>query len=139
MINILRNERPQYPSTDGASPLRTRYPVHVPSAAGGRIRHQAQGRSTLIPPEHTEYSLDCEIADRVSIQAATILGPHDAAIINRTTRPVRGFTLDFTPLGAVELLGIPQAELVNRCLPADEHLSQSWERDQVVTATPTPA
>ena len=77
-------------------------------------RHPAQGRSTLILPEHSEYSLDGEIADRVSIQAARVLGPHDAVIINRTSLPVRGFTVDFTPLGAVELLGIPQGELVNR-------------------------
>jgi len=39
--------------------------------------------------------------------------------------------VDFTRLGAVELLGFPQAELVNRCLPADEHLPQSWVRELV--------
>ena len=63
--------------------------------------------SSLILPEHTEYSLDGEIADRVSIQAARVLGPQDADIVNRATRPVRGFTVDFRPLGAVELLGTP--------------------------------
>ena len=99
----------------------------------------AQGRSTLILPEHSEYSVDGEIADRASIRAATVLGPHDAVIVNRTTRSVRSFTVGFTPLGAVELLGIPQGELVNRGVPADELFSQSWERDQVVAATPTSA
>ena len=91
----------------------------------------AQGRSTLILPEHTEYTLDGEIADRVSIQAATVLGPHDAVIVNRTSLPVRGFTVDFTPLGAVELLGIPQGELVNRGVPADELLPKAWVRELV--------
>jgi len=91
----------------------------------------AQGRSTLILPEHTEYSIDGEIADRVSIQAATVLGPHDAVIVNRTSLPVRGITVDFTPLGAVELLGIPQGELVNRGVPADELLSKTWVRELV--------
>ena len=86
----------------------------------------AQGRSTLILPEHTEYTLDGEIADRVSLQSATVLGPHDTVIVNRTALPVRGFTVDFTPLGAVKLLGIPQGELINRGVPADELLSKAW-------------
>ena len=79
----------------------------------------AQGRSTLILPAHTDYTLEGEIADRASLEAATVLGPHDAPIVNRTTRPVRGFTVDFTPLGAMQLLGVPQGELVNRGVPAE--------------------
>ena len=39
--------------------------------------------------------------------------------------------MDFTPLGAGELLGIAQGELVNCGVPADELFSQSWVRELV--------
>jgi AraC-like DNA-binding protein len=91
----------------------------------------AQVRSTLLLPEHTEYTLDGDIADRVSLEAATLLGPHDTPIVNRTSRPVRGFTVDFTPLGAVELLGVPQGELANRGVAADQLLPKPWVRELV--------
>ena len=91
----------------------------------------AKGRSTLLLPKHIEYSIDGEMAERLSIHPATVVGPHDAVIINRTSLPVRAFSVDFTPLGAVELLGIPQGELVNRGVPADELLSKAWVRELV--------
>lgn len=85
----------------------------------------------LILPAHTEYTVDGELADRVSIEAATLLGPHDVPIINRTQLPVRGFTVDFTPLGAEDLLGIPQGTIANRGVPAEELLSAGWVRELV--------
>lgn len=91
----------------------------------------AQGRSTLLLPEHTEYSIDGEIAERLSIHPATVVGPHDAVIVKRTVLPVRVFTVDFTPLGAIELLGVPQGELANRGVAADQLLPQPWVRELV--------
>ena len=88
----------------------------------------AQARSTLILPEHADYTLEGEIADRVSLCEATLLGPHDTPIVNHTSGAVRGFTVDFTPLGAAELLGLPQGEISNRGVPACEALPVSWVR-----------
>jgi AraC-like DNA-binding protein len=86
----------------------------------------AQARSTLILPEHANYRLEGEIADRVTLCEATLLGPHDAPIVNYTSGAVRGFTVDFTPLGVAELLGVPQGELANTGVRACEILPASW-------------
>ena len=104
--------------------------MDVPPSKDGFVI-PAQDRSMLILPAHTEYIIGGEIADKVSIEAATLLGPHDVPILNRTQLPVRGFTVDFTPLGAEDLLGIPQGEIANRGIPAELLLASDWVRELV--------
>lgn len=78
----------------------------------------AQERGMLLLPTHTDYEPAGELAGRVEIHEATFVGPHTKAIINRTDRPVRGYSVDFTPLGLSLLLGLPQSELVDRGVDA---------------------
>mgnify|MGYP006284020479 CR=1 FL=1 len=87
--------------------------MNVPAHPEGFVV-PAQERAMLILPAHTEYRVEGDIAERIELHRATILGPHRAPIVNRTERPICGFTVDFTPLGMSMLIGVPQEEIVDR-------------------------
>lgn len=85
----------------------------------------------LLLPEHTDYAIGGEIAEDITISRATILGPHTYPVLNYTTQAIRGYTVEFTPLGAMVLFGIPQVEIVNRGIAADLLLPTSLIRELV--------
>jgi len=89
----------------------------------------AQERSMLLLPQHTEYTVGGPLSDEVTISQATVLGPHSLPIINHTTQPNCGYTVEFTPLGAMILFDIPQEEIVNRGIEARHLLPNSLVRE----------
>lgn len=91
----------------------------------------AQERSMLLLPEHTDYTIGGKIAEDITISRATILGPHSSPVLNYTRESIRGYTVDFTSLGAMVLFGIPQVEIVNRGIEAELLLPTSLIRELV--------
>lgn len=89
----------------------------------------AQERSMLLLPWHTDYTVGGQLSDDITISRATILGPHSVPIINYASQPNRGYTVEFTPLGAMILFGIPQEEIVNRGIEAEQLLPGSLVRE----------
>lgn len=85
----------------------------------------------LLLPDHTNYDVAGPIAEEITISKATILGPHTVPVLNSTMESIRGYTVEFTPLGAMVLFGIPQVEIVNRGVEAAQVLPAPLVRELV--------
>jgi AraC-like DNA-binding protein len=77
-------------------------------------------RSMLVIPVPTQYRFETPCANQYRMYRVTIIGPHTVPIVsfNEGARN-RGISVEFTDLGAYQLLGVPQHELTDRMVNAD--------------------